>query len=194
MIRNIWAVGRNYADHAKELGNSVPSSPLFFLKAGSCAVIGNEFSLPEWARDVHHELEIALQFGEDLEICSWGLALDLTERRLQSELKSRGEPWTLAKSFTGACPISSLLPWPKEGLPKDMELKLFVNGTIRQTGTLGQMIFSPAELVDFAKSHFPLCPGDLLLTGTPSGVGPLKKGDVLLAQAGSLLLHQWSVK
>src|SRR5688572_19799974 len=106
MIRNIWAVGRNYAEHAKELGNKAPLEPLIFLKAGSSAFFGAEISLPPWTQEVHHEIEMALQFGEDLNLISYGLALDLTERKIQNQLKANGHPWTLAKSFSNACPIS----------------------------------------------------------------------------------------
>ena len=88
MIRNIWAAGRNYGDHAKELGNDVPTEPIIFLKAGSCAFFGQEIALPSWAQEVHHEIELALKFDANLEISHFGLALDLTERKLQNHLKS----------------------------------------------------------------------------------------------------------
>src|SRR3989338_8387796 len=107
MIRNIWSIGRNYAEHAKELGNEVPAEPLIFLKAGSSAVLNSaDFSLPSWATDIHHEVELALQFNDQLEISKAAVALDLTERTLQSKLKAKGSPWTLAKSFTNSCPVS----------------------------------------------------------------------------------------
>src|SRR5207253_2770887 len=107
MIRNIWAIGRNYAEHAKELGNEVPSEPLIFLKAGSTAVFNTvEFAIPTWATDVHHEVELALKFNDQLKIDKAAVALDLTERSLQQKLKAKGSPWTLAKSFTNSCPLS----------------------------------------------------------------------------------------
>lgn len=108
MIRNIWAVGRNYAEHAKELGNQVPTEPLIFLKAGSCATISaKDLHLPvdkKNTTDVHHEVELALQFDDNLQIAAACVALDLTDRVRQDHLKSKGLPWTFAKSFKEACP------------------------------------------------------------------------------------------
>lgn len=199
MIQNIWCVGRNYADHAKELGNAVPSEPLFFLKAGSAITQGETLALPEWIKDLHYELEIAFQFGNDRRFSHIGLALDLTERTLQSQLKAKGQPWTLAKSFQGSCPVSALLPL--SGSPDSLNgssewaLQLKVNGELRQDGKSSQMLFSPEILREFALRHFPVVPGDLLLTGTPAGVGPLHPGDrldgELFSDGKSLLRIAW---
>jgi acylpyruvate hydrolase len=192
MIRNVWAVGRNYADHAKELGNKVPTEPMIFLKAGSCAVFGAEINLPAWAHEIHHEVELAVQFGEDLSLVSYGVALDLTERKIQNHLKSNGQPWTLAKSFLNACPISKFTAIKSLEDLKKLPISLEVNGEERQKGSTSDMIFSLEKLVDFIKVHFPVCPGDLLLTGTPSGVGPLRRGDKVVAQLGAIR-HTWNV-
>ena len=193
MIRNIWAAGRNYGDHAKELGNDVPTEPIIFLKAGSCAFFGQEIALPSWTQEVHHEIELALKFDANLEISHFGLALDLTERKLQNHLKSLGQPWTLAKSFTGSCPLTQFHKVSSLNTLKNLALALNINGEVRQLGSTQQMIFSLEKLVDFVKSHFPVCPDDLLLTGTPSGVGPIFRGDRLVAQLGSLIQHEWFV-
>lgn len=193
MIRNIWAVGRNYADHAKELGNDVPTEPMIFLKAGSCAFFGPEISLPSWSQEVHHEIELALKFDQNLEISHFGLALDLTERKLQNHLKSNGQPWTLAKSFTAACPLTQFHKVGHLNSLKNLPIALNVNGQVRQLGSTQHMIFPLEKLVDFVKAHFPVCPDDLLLTGTPAGVGPLFRGDRLVAQLGSLIHHEWTV-
>src|SRR4051812_4963026 len=100
LIRNIWGVGRNYAGHAKELGNSVPAQPMIFLKAGSCATVNStEIYLPSWTEDVHHEVELCLKLSQSLSVIEAAVALDLTERKAQSEAKKSGSPWTLAKSF-----------------------------------------------------------------------------------------------
>ncbi len=192
MIRNIWAVGRNYAEHAKELGNKVPTEPLIFLKAGSCAFFGSEISLPIWTHEVHHEVEMALQFGEDLNALSYGVALDLTERRIQNQLKANGQPWTLAKSFSNACPVSKFVPIPSRNELKNLPISLEINGEIRQQASTSDMIFPLETLIEFIKAHFPVCPGDLLLTGTPSGVGPVRRGDKLVAQLGPIR-HTWNV-
>ena len=194
MIRNIWAVGRNYADHAKELGNPLPKEPLIFLKAGSCAVKNTpSFRLSPWASEIHHEIEVALRFGDDLSISSACVALDLTDRPRQSELKSRGEPWTLAKSFSGACPISDFFEVKSLDEISTWTLNLEINGQTKQHAPCSQMIFNSKILVDFVRKHFPVCPGDLLLTGTPEGVGPLHTGDVVMAEIVGKIRHHWQV-
>jgi acylpyruvate hydrolase len=193
LIRNIWAVGRNYADHAKELDNQIPTEPLIFLKAGSCAFFGSEISLPAWTEEVHHEVELALKFGDDLSINAYGLALDLTERKIQTHMKSLGQPWTLAKSFTNSCPITQFHSVHDLNELKDLPLSLIVNGEVKQNGTTADMIFSLERLLEFIKTRFPVCPGDLLLTGTPAGVGPLRRGDKVLGLLGSQIKHNWKI-
>lgn len=195
IIRNIWAVGRNYADHAKELGNDVPVKPLIFLKAGSSASVNStEIILPHWTEEVHHEVELILKFSSHLHIIEGAVALDLTERNLQNEAKKAGLPWTLAKSFDGSCPISSFFSVRHLENLKDLTLRLWVNDELRQEGNTKQMIFDCAQLVDYVKGHFPVCHGDLLLTGTPAGVGPLKDGDKVRAEIQGEISHTWLVK
>lgn len=180
MSGQIWCVGRNYAEHAKELGNDLPSEPLFFLKAAACQTRGHQLQIPAWVSEVHHELEIAFRFDDNLELTQAALALDLTERELQNRLKSKGQPWTLAKSFIGSCPVSEWKDLP--ALWNKLEIRLWINGELRQHGHSGQMIFSPETLRQFALRHFPVQAGDLLLTGTPAGVGPIASGDQLVGE------------
>lgn len=199
MIRNIWAIGRNYAEHAKELGNEVPNAnvaePLIFLKAGSTAVMNSsEFSLPAWATDVHHEVELALMFDDQLKIRKAAVALDLTERTLQAKLKAKGSPWTLAKSFTNSCPLSDFFPVGSLEELKNLEISLTVNGELRQKGNTSQMIFTLEQQLEYILSHFPVCPGDVLLTGTPSGVAALKRGDALVAEIAGKVQKRWTVR
>lgn len=194
MIQNIWAVGRNYAEHAKELGNEVPTEPMIFLKAGSTSSIAaKEIHIPSWINELHHEVELALRFNDNLEIDEACIAIDITDRAKQNQLKSKGHPWTLAKSFKDSCPLSSFFPVNDLDELKDLELILKVNGEVRQQGNTAQMIFSLEQLLGFVRLHFPVVPGDLLLTGTPSGVGPFKKGDVLEAEIVSKIKHSWKV-
>ncbi|MGZ3744902.1 MAG: fumarylacetoacetate hydrolase family protein [Pseudobdellovibrionaceae bacterium] len=198
IIRNIWAVGRNYAEHARELGNEVPSEtssePLVFLKAGSTAVYNTaSFAIPPWAENVHHELELALQFNDQLRIDKAALALDLTERTWQQKLKAKGSPWTLAKSFTNSCPLSEFFSVPSLEELKNIDFCLRVNGELRQKGNTSQMIFPMPRLVEYILAHFPVCPGDLLLTGTPSGVAALQRGDKLLAELPGKVRKEWEV-
>lgn len=195
MIQNIWCVGRNYAEHAKELGNEVPTEPFFFLKAGSTATLNaKEILLPYWVEELHHEVELALQFDENLQIDEACIALDLTDREKQNQLKAKGHPWTLAKSFKGSCPISGFFPVNDLEELKNLEISLKINGEYRQQGNTNQFVFPLEKLIDFARQHFPIMPGDLLLTGTPAGVGPFKKGDVLEAEIKGKMHHSWTVK
>ncbi|WP_374035262.1 fumarylacetoacetate hydrolase family protein [Bdellovibrio bacteriovorus] len=192
MIRNIWAVGRNYAEHAKELGNEVPTEPMIFLKAGSTATLAaKELVVPAWMKEVHHEVELALQFDENLQIDEACIALDLTDRDKQNQLKSKGHPWTLAKSFKGATPLSAFFPVDDLEELKNLEIILKINGETRQMGNTNQMIFSLENLIEFVRQHFPVESGDLLLTGTPAGVGPIRRGDALEAEIVGKMKHQW---
>lgn len=194
-IHNIWAVGRNYADHAKELGNLAPApadKPMIFLKAGSSIVANGEtFHLPPYSKDVHHEVEVALQFGDDFKWRALSIAIDLTARDLQNELKSKGHPWTLAKSFRESCLLGPLVPFDRSIDPQNLNFSLHINGELRQSGHTGEMIHSVEKLRLYVLEHFPVAPGDLLLTGTPAGVGPVKPGDVLEARLGNLLGAHW---
>ncbi len=198
LIRNIWAVGRNYADHAAELKNPVPTSPLFFLKAGTSIETGSKIKLPAWSNDVHHELEIALWIDENLQYSHLTLALDLTARDAQNEAKLKGTPWTLAKSFTSACPLGSWISLAEISSFESLQFQLKINHQIKQKGYAKDMIFKPETLLQFVKNHFPVVASDVLLTGTPAGVGPLRSGDLLEATLQSdqhtLLTCLWDIE
>lgn len=196
-IRNIWAVGRNYADHAKELGHAVPSSqgdPMIFLKAGSSVVAhGESFRLPSFSNDVHHEVEVAFRFGANLEFDAVTIALDLTARDLQAKLKANAHPWTLAKSFQASCPLGPLVALPPGLDPAALEFSLEVDGELRQRGSTRNMIHPIAKLRTYVLERFPVVPGDLLLTGTPVGVAQLRSGQKLLARIDGLVQAIWTV-
>jgi 2-keto-4-pentenoate hydratase/2-oxohepta-3-ene-1,7-dioic acid hydratase in catechol pathway len=196
-IRNIWAVGRNYADHARELGNAVPtdnSAPMIFLKAGSTIVEnGATFALPALEGEIHYETEIALRFGPDFNFDGITVALDLTARELQDVVKKEGKPWTIAKSFQRACPIGPIVPLPSKEL-QSLTFSLRVNGDIRQRGDARDMIHSIEKMRAYVLATFPVCPGDLLLTGTPKGVGPLKAGDKLEAEIDGVVQAHWQIR
>ena len=195
MIQNIWCVGRNYAEHAKELGNEIPTEPLIFLKAGSTATLSQkDLYLPSWIEEVHHEVELGLQFDKNLQISHGCIALDLTDRAKQSSLKAKGQPWTLAKSFKQACPLSPFFPVKEIEELKNLDISLKIQGELRQQGNTRQFIFSLEQLLDFVRQQFPVMPGDLLLTGTPAGVGPIKKGDVLEAEIQGKMKHTWTAQ
>lgn len=194
VIRNIWAVGRNYKDHAAEMKVEIPTSPLVFLKAGSSATVNStEVVLPHWTEEVHHEVELALRLSPYLHVIEGAVALDLTERIKQTEAKQKGLPWTLAKSFDGACPISAGFMIKKLSDLKNRTLKLWVNDELRQEGNTNQMIFDPEMLVEHVKTMFPVCAGDYILTGTPVGVGPIKEGDRIKVEFQDEITHIWNV-
>ncbi|MBM95765.1 MAG: isomerase/hydrolase [Oceanospirillaceae bacterium] len=188
----IVCVGRNYAAHAKELNNPVPESPILFIKPGSAAVpMVPAFSIPVDQGEVHHELEIALLIGKrlkhasaseaDLSIDGIGLGLDLTLRDVQNELKANGHPWERAKAFDGSCPLSGFVDTRRVPDWRNLTLCLKRNGVMQQQGNTAAMIFNIVGLLVEISRTFTLEPGDIVLTGTPAGVGPLKPGDRLEA-------------
>lgn len=198
LIKNIWAVGRNYADHAAEMKAEIPKTPFFFLKAGSTNESGSKIKLPKWSKDVHHELEIAYRIDDNLSFSHITLALDLTARDAQAEAKSKGLPWTLAKSFKGSCPIGSWIDLNEISAKESLKIELKKNNKIVQSGDLSQMIFKPDALLKFLKEHYPIEASDVVLTGTPAGVGPLASGDLLeatlRANSHTLLTCLWDVE
>lgn len=194
-LGKIVCVGRNYAAHAKELNNPIPNSPILFIKPASSGVsVTPDFVIPEGQGSVHHELEIAILIGKPLtcanedqvadSIAGIGLGLDLTLRDVQDRLKEKGHPWERAKSFDGACPLTKFVS--NHGLTqtdwRTLELKLEKNGNIQQQGSSADMLFPILPLIAHMSEHFSLQPGDVILTGTPAGVGPLEVGDQLICE------------
>jgi acylpyruvate hydrolase len=193
IYQNIWGVGRNFKDHAKEMKAEVPSSPIIFLKSGASVNSDpSTIQLPAWAMDVHHEVELAVRISEQGHPLQGTIALDLTERHFQSLAKQNGHPWTLAKSFKGATVLGDWLPWTPAFL--DSEISLLINGQQRQKGHLRDLIFSLEAITEFLLQHFPVCEGDVILLGTPSGVGPIQRGDQVTAQLGQALKQTWLVR
>lgn len=198
VLGKIVCVGRNYAAHAKELNNPIPNEPILFIKPASSAVpFAPNFTISEDLGSVHYELEVAILIGKPLSnatpeqvadgIAGVGLALDLTLRDLQARLKEKGHPWERAKSFDGACPMTDFVSIDSSN-PADwqaLELILEKNGQIQQQGHSADMLFSILPLIAHMSEQFSLQAGDVILTGTPAGVGPLTIGDGLV---GSLLL------
>jgi acylpyruvate hydrolase len=195
VIRNVWAIGRNYADHAKELGNSVPTNvaePLIFLKAGSSIVAnGCEFHLPSFSTEPHHEVEMALQFGDDFKFSGISIAIDMTLRDWQNRLKAEGKPWTLAKSFRDATLLGPIQTLGSGVDLQNLEFRLNINGELRQKGNTRDMIHSVESQRQYILERFPVVSGDLLLTGTPAGVGLVRPGDLLEADLVGILTASW---
>lgn len=193
-ISTIWAIGRNYRDHAAEMGASAPETPLVFIKTPASLSTGAAVYCPSWSQEVHHEIEIAVRVGRNNTPSHIGLALDLTARDHQKVLKEKSWPWALAKSFTQSCPVSPLVPFQGQEWFRQLSFQLSVNGTVRQYGNTKDMIFPLDSLISYLDSRFPLREGDLILTGTPEGVGPLRSGDKLFAEIPEVLQMSWGVQ
>ncbi len=197
LTQNIWAVGRNYAAHAKEMHAAIPVEPLIFLKSGNCLNPGSTITLPTWSAEIHYELEIAFRLDESLAFSHVSLALDLTARDAQDAAKKAGQPWTLAKSFTQSCPVGSWLSLLDIADIDSLEFRLLKNKKQVQLGYAKDMIFKPPQLLQFLVHRFPVSPYDILLTGTPEGVGRLQSGDLLQAELCQdkkiLFTCQWDV-
>lgn len=197
-VGKVVCIGRNYAAHARELGNAVPEVPLLFIKPPAAVVdMAPVFRIPAGRGPVHHELEIAVLIGSRLRqagpdqaraaIAGIGLGLDLTLRAEQDALKSQGHPWEVAKGFDGSCPLSAFVPLSEGTDLAQLGLRLGVNGRLRQRGCSAQMLMPIIALLCHASHRFSLWPGDVVLTGTPAGVAALVPGDRVSARLDALL-------
>ena len=194
----IVCLGKNYSEHAKELGEKQPEKPVLFLKPPSvlkCGENPNEtlkLYLPKGRGQVHHECEIVLRVGENLTIEAVTVGLDMTLRDVQSELKKKGQPWTTSKVFVDSAVIA---PWKKVGEFPDWDKEEFqfsINGSLKQKGMASQMLLRVTDCIDYCRKFFPVYPGDLIFTGTPAGVGPVQSGDKGQLSWGEIELRvQW---
>lgn len=189
-LGNIFCIGRNYAEHVKELKNAKPTEPVVFLKPTSALIqSGENITLPEYSHDVHHECELIIYIDKDVNSVSpqraldyvggYAIGLDLTARDVQSQLKTKGLPWTKAKGFRSAACVSHFIS-PK--LIDDINAQQFslkVNGELRQQGNTKDMMFPCAEIISYLSEVYALQAGDIIYTGTPAGVAALKSGDEL---------------
>ncbi len=193
----ILCIGRNYARHADEMGASLPSEPVVFLKPPSAlAGPGETVLLPAESEDVHHEVELVAVLGsggKDIavenaldHVAGYAVGLDLTARDLQARAKKNGLPWSVAKGFDTFAPLGRIVEANEVPDPQSIKLQLHVNGRLVQEGVTADMIFSVARLVSYCSTIFTLVAGDLLYTGTPEGVGPVVDGDELVASATGL--------
>ena len=191
-VNKVVCVGNNYADHIKEMGSQVSGEPVVFIKPETALCdIRQPIALPTGLGSVHHEIELAVLIGTPLKqatpdrvanaIAGYGLALDLTLRDLQSQFKAAGQPWEKAKGFDGSCPMSGFIPVSEFGDAQQAELRLLINGELRQEGNTRDMLTPVLPLIAYMSRFFTLRAGDIILTGTPHGVGPLKAGDEICA-------------
>ncbi len=188
-VRRIYCVGRNYADHAREMGGDPNREPPFFFGKPRDAAVpgGGDIAYPPATSDLHHEVELVVALGRggrDIPVeaaldCVYGYAvgIDLTRRDLQAQAKSKGQPWETAKGFDRSAPVSPIVPAARIGHPSAGAIWLSVNGEVRQKGDLAQMTWRVEEILAHLSGLFELAPGDLVFTGTPAGVGALHRGD-----------------
>ena len=174
------------------MGAEIPTEPLIFMKPMACLNSTGQIDLPSFSENIHHELELAIKLGDDLKPKSVALALDLTARDVQTAAKQKGHPWAKAKAFKDSCPISHWIDYVDDTWFETLEFQLETNGEIKQRGLTEDMLFKPQALIETIQNYFPLSSGDIILTGTPAGVGPLNSGDEVTAQINGLL--DWSLK
>lgn len=193
-VHRIYCVGRNYAEHAKEMGGTGREAPFFFMKPADAVLpvpyetVG-EMPYPGMTSDLHHEIELVIAIGRqgsniaaaDAPAHIWGYAigLDMTRRDLQAESKKQGRPWDTAKGFDGSAPIAPIHPLTETGALTRAAIRLDVNGVTRQQGDIEQLIWNTSEVIEHLSKYYMLQAGDLIFTGTPAGVAAVKPGDLL---------------
>ena len=192
-VRRIFCVGQNYADHVREMGaNPDREPPFFFSKPADAIVINNgNVNYPSVTENLHHEVELVVAIDKaasNIEtknassyIFGYAVGNDLTRRDIQAAAKKKGQPWDVAKGFDQSAPVSSIVPIAETGEMLNGHISLSVNGVVKQQGDLSQMIWSVSEVITELSKLYQLMPGDLIFTGTPAGVGPLLKGDLVEA-------------
>ena len=188
----IFAVGRNYAEHAKELGNSVPTEPIIFMKPETAVLKNNApFYYPYFSQNIHFEVELLIKISKEGKnitprfahkyFSEIGIGIDFTARDLQDKAKANGLPWDIAKGFNGSAPMSDFLPLSSIADVNNIDFGISLNGVQMQKGNSNQMIFDFSHLVAYISKFFTLKKGDVIFTGTPAGVGAVAVGDVLEA-------------
>ncbi|MGP9802395.1 fumarylacetoacetate hydrolase family protein [Rheinheimera sp. NSM] len=192
-VGKVLCIGQNYQDHIAEMQSKTAPQALFFIKPSTALChFAPGFSLPQQQGAVHNETELAVLIAKPLRqadfasvndaIWGYSLALDLTLRDVQAQLKQLGRPWEIAKGFDGACPVAGFVDKALLQHPQQLEFRLTVNSQLRQQGNTANMIRGISQLISEMSQHFTLLPGDIVLTGTPAGVGPLQSGDQLQLQ------------
>ena len=191
-VGKIICLGQNYAEHAKEMKFDVPTAPVFFLKPPSAIIhSGDQIILPSISQDVHHEVEMTVligQGGKDIHrstalehVAGYGIGLDMTMRDVQLEAKKKGLPWSLAKGFDTAAPLSEFIPKTDTGDPGTLTVQLLINGSVRQSSATDKLIFPVDKVISYISQFVTLERGDVIYTGTPEGVSRVEHGDKLEA-------------
>ena len=203
-VRRVYCIGRNYAAHAIEMGHDPDREPpFFFQKNPNNLDPSGEFPYPPKSSDVHYEIEMAVMLksgGDNIpldhaleHIFGYALSLDMTRRDLQGEQKAMGRPWEIGKAFERSAPVGMIHTVESVGHPESGQIELSVNGDIKQQGDLNQMIWKVPEMIAYLSEYFTLDAGDVILSGTPAGVGPVKRGDVMRVAIEGLGLMEVSV-
>ena len=203
-VARVFCIGRNYVEHVHELSNVLPTKPVVFIKPASCLVApGEKVHFPKHGKELHHEVEIVVKVGREGRaqteeealsfISALTVGLDLTLRDVQGELKKKGLPWEIAKAFEQSAPIGDFIAYDQTLDLNNISFGCKVNGIERQRGNTGEMIFSVERLLVELSKVWLLCPGDLIYTGTPSGVGPLKIGDSIEVESDPIGSSSWSI-
>ena len=189
-VRRIYCIGRNYADHAIEMGHDPDREPPFFFQKNPDNLdFSGTFTYPAKSQDVHYEIELVIAIGKggkDISLDSavthvygYALGLDMTRRDLQGEMKKMGRPWEIGKAFEKSAPMGPIIPASDIGHPVQGLIDLKVNGVLKQKGDLNQMIWKTADIISYLSTYYELAAGDLIMSGTPAGVGPIVKGDIM---------------
>ena len=201
--QRIFCIGKNYAEHVKELGGKAPGQPVVFMKPASCLVApGETICMPTHGKDLHHEVEVVVLIGTPgknipessaaTHIAGLTLGLDLTLRDVQSDMKKKGWPWEISKAFDQSAPLGTLTSYDDTRPLDDIAFQCSVNDVVRQTGNTQQMMFSIPHLIHYLSGIWQLREGDLIFTGTPSGVGPLQPEDRVTLHSDLLGTFEWS--
>ena len=196
-IGKIVCLARNYAEHARELGNETPTAPVLFMKPASSVIgDGETVRIPAYSQECHYEVELAVLIGTEAKnvpadramahVAGYGVAIDMTLRDVQNQQKAKGLPWEIAKGFDTSCPLSDFVPASTVSDPHALNLKLAVNGEARQNGISSDMMNRIPQIIAHISAIFTLDPGDVILTGTPAGVGQVRAGDVMTAEIVSI--------
>ena len=190
-VGRIYCVGRNYAEHAREMGHDPDREPPFFFMKPANAIVPNNATIPypQATQDLHHEIELVVAIGKGGanisvdkaldHVWGYGVGLDMTRRDLQGEAKKMGRPWEMGKAFDNSAPCTALIPAARSGHPAKGAIWLKVNGAVKQKGDLSELIWNIPETISYLSGLVTLQPGDLIYSGTPAGVGPVKPGDKL---------------
>lgn len=196
-VRRVYCIGRNYAAHAIEMGHDpTREAPFFFQKNAENLDNSGQFPYPSKSDDVHYELELIVALksgGRDIaqkdalnHVYGYGIGLDMTRRDLQGQMKKAGRPWEIGKAFERSAPIGPLYPVGEIGHPQNGQIKLTINGETRQNGDLNQMIWKVPEMISYLSQYYDIAAGDVIMSGTPAGVGPIKRGDIMVGTIDNL--------